>query len=352
MFGLISIWFVLTFNSALLAIDHDFNGGAVTSTTGVTSQPASLAFIRRQKQFSASVTSFEKTDFDFPELSSIEEDRPLSMRPVSVGSAFSTTYGGWSLLVFNTPFEFRAEQIISEVSLNSSSDFAILGESVVGLFSTGWKIGDNWGLGGSLLFSQTQTSSSTSSYVQNSSNEIFTISETREQSQQFQIAIGSLYVLDEFALGLRWISKPTIISSQGRSRIRATQTALPTGAPSFTDVRTRTKPELTIPHIIESGVRFGRSGFSYLLSHTYELTGLQTANLAFEYVGSWGTITTAVMASGVEKNTQRGWSFGFIKDHENFKWGVGPYFREVKGENSGDISVKTWGLLYSSEIRY
>jgi hypothetical protein len=333
-------------------VDQDFNGGSVTSTTGVTSQPASLAFIRREKRFSASVTSFDKTDFNFQGINSIEEDRPFTMKPLYVGSAFSTRYGGWSLLIVNAPYEYRTELIAESSGIQSLTDFKILGDALAAQISTGWQIGENWGLGGAFVLSHAQIQSGNTSYVSAPTIEIFSVSETRQEIKQVQAVLGALYVLDEFVFGLKWVSSPAVVSSQGKNRTRSTQTTLPTGAPTYTDIKTNEKPEINREQHIETGLRFGRNGFSYILSHDWESSGMNTLRFAFEYVGSWGTISSALSAANLDKAEQKGLTLGFIKDHENFKWGVGPYFREVKGANASDLSTRSWGVLYSSEIRY
>ena len=333
-------------------VDQDFNGGSVTSTTGVTSQPASLAFIRREKRFSASVTSFDKTDFNFKGVNSIEEDRPFTMQPLYVGSAFSTRYGGWSLLIVNSPFEYRTELIAEASGAQSLTDFKVLGDALAAQLSTGWKLGENWGLGGALVLAHAQIQSASTSFISAPTLELFTVSESRQEFKHIQAVLGTLYVLDEFVFGLKWVSSPSLISSEGKLRTRATQTALPTGAPSYTDVKSKDKPEISHDHTIESGVRFGRNGFSYILSHEWESSGLNTLRFAFEYVGSWGTISSSLSAADLDGAEQKGITLGFIKDHENFKWGVGPYYREASGAGANDLSTSSWGVLYSSEIRY
>ncbi|MFN8847981.1 MAG: hypothetical protein ACK5V3_04645 [Bdellovibrionales bacterium] len=348
--GLIS--FLLLLAPFSHGVDQDFNGGSVTSTTGVTSQPASLAFIRREKRFSASVTSFDKTDFDFQGVNSIEEDRPFTMKPLYVGSAFSTQYGGWSLLIVNAPFEYRSELIADTSGVQSLTDFKILGDALAAQISTGWQIGENWGLGGALILSHAQIQFANASFVSAPTVEIFSTSETRQEFKQIQAVLGTLYVLDEFVLGMKWVSSPAVVSSQGKTRTRSTQTALPTGAPNYTDTKSNLKPEISHDHRIETGLRLGRKGFSYILSHDWQSSGMNTLRFAFEYVGGWGTISTAVSAADLDQAAQKSLTLGFIKDHDNFKWGVGPYYREAKGANTNDLSTTSWGVLYSSEIRY
>lgn len=346
------IEYLLFFPILAFAVEHNFDGGSITATSGVTNQPASLAFVRRQKSFTASATTFEKFDFNIQQTASIEEERPFSMRPVSVGSAFSTTYGGWSLMIFNTPNDYRAEQSQISAGTDVQSDFALESDVVTGMFSTGWKLGDRWGLGGGLALSQLQSATRVNAFSRSATAEGFLNTEVRQELQQLQLLLGTMYVLDEFVFGLKWTSSPTKISASGKIRTRVLQTALPTGAPVYVDSKANSKPEMDNDFSVETGVRFGRNGFSYLLSHNYVSSGLQTVSFGFEYVGTWGTIATALSGADLDGNEQRTWSFGFIKDHENFQWGVGPYIREFHGSNQGDLTARAFGVLYSSEIRF
>jgi hypothetical protein len=331
-----------------MAIEYEFDGGQVTALGGITTQPAALGYLDTKYSFSASATSFEYTKYSLQNNSFEQNSAPLAMKPVFVGSAMSTSYGGWSFLVYSTQTEYRANLGSFDGVTTTDSDLTIRSSGFSALVSSALRVHANWSLGWGLVLSQLQTDATTLTANTATASKTLIDSESSTQATQAAMNMGFLYSSEEFVLGFKGTTPPALLARSGKLRTRT----VVTGTNTYTDTTENQAQNLDSDWTYEAGVRLGRTGFSYVLSDAFRSNGQHQYKFGFEYVATWGTIASGASYLNYKGNSASKLTVGFVKDHKNFKWGVGPYYQNNVNSDAGALNSRTYGVLYSSEIRY
>lgn len=331
-------WFFLTFISATIAqsTEHFFNYSDITSPGEITEFPANFGSFKQAMSFSGSLTALSRLSYR-PNLNSYQaESAPVSIEPRVLSSGLGKSWGGWGFVIKNN---VEKTKLVSE-TLESTEDLRFI-EVHLG---SGLKLSTNWNIGWSLSLENDQQVK-TEILTNSGSDTPVRFTDTQNEIFSTRIGFGFLYESESFLLGTHMQTPKGKLSRKGVAKTRAwsvSQNQIQRTDEKF-------DPESFSNWDLDIGVKFGTSGFSYSIADTYHFAGTHELKGGFEYVGSWGRISTGLSRHQQSNLSEWMWSLGYCRSQKEFEWGVGPYYKTISDRMVDRNEV---GVLYSSQINY
>ena len=328
---------ILLLTLALNATEHFFNYSDITAPGEITEFPANFGSFRKSISFSGALNALSRQSYR-PNINEFQTDAaPAQIEPRVLSSGLGQSWGGWGFVIKN---DVEKIKLLSETLESTAESRAI--EVHLG---AGLKLDPNWNIGWGISINNDQeikteiltNTASTDMPIQFHNNEFETFS-TRA-------GFGYLYETESVILGMHLQTPKVKLRQQGTIKSRAWSVS------QNQVIKSDTKQDLELISNwdLDLGVKFGTSGFTYSISDTYHFAGTHEVKGGFEFVGSWGRISTGLSRHQKSNQSEVSWSLGFCRSEKGFDWGVGPFYKILKDTLVDRDEV---GILYSSQINY
>lgn len=319
------------------ATEHFFNYSDITSPGDITEFPANFGSFRQGMSFSGSMNALTRMSYR-PNLNEFRAERsPMTIQPRVLSSGLGQSWGGWGFVIKNDieKIKLQSDALESTEDLRSIEMHLGSGLKLSPMFNIGW---------GLTLHNDQQLKSEIFSNAASTDTPLKFI-ESQKETFSTQIGFGFLMESDSFILGTHLKTPKIALSRTGMTKTRAWSLL----QNQFMKTDQNETPDFTSNFELDFGVKFGTKGFTFSVSDTYYFQGTHVLKGGFEYVGSWGRISTGVSRHQMANHSEVAWSLGFCRSEKEFDWGVGPYYRLFKDTQVDRDEV---GVLYSSQINY
>ncbi|MBL7545154.1 MAG: hypothetical protein JNL11_15155 [Bdellovibrionaceae bacterium] len=332
-----ALGFILLIVSTSYATEHYFNYSDITSPGDITEFPANFGSFHQGMSFSGSLNALNRFSYR-PNQAEYKADRaPIAIEPRVLSSGLGQSWGGWGMVLKNN---------VEKIKLQSDTLESV--EELRGIelhLGVGLKLSPMWNVGWGLTFNNDQQSKAET--LMNAANMDTPVKfiDTQKEFISAQVGFGFLMESESFILGTHLKTPKLLISDEGKVKTRAWSLM------QNQMIRQELNQGFDLKHNweLDLGVKFGTKGFTYSISDTYYFAGTHRLKGGFEYVGSWGRISTGLSRWQQANQSELAWSLGFCRSEKNFDWGVGPFYRVFKDTFVDRDEI---GVLYSSQINY
>lgn len=337
--------FSLYVNSFALATEHYFNYSDITSPGDITEFPANFGSFRKGMSFSGSLNALTRMSYR-PNQPEYKADQvPLTIEPRVLSSGLGQSWGGWGFVIKNDVEKIKLQSDV----LDSTEEL----RSIEIHLGAGLKLSPMWNIGWSLTINNDQKFKTETATDTLDTDKPFKFMETQYDSFSARAGFGFLMESEFFILGTHLKTPKSSLSKESRVKSRAwslvqNKMIRADSAQGF-DFNSGLDSDSGSHWQLDFGVKFGTKGFTYSLADTYYFEGTHGLKGGFEYVGSWGRISTGLSKFQQGKQRETTWSLGFCRSEKNFDWGVGPFYRLFQQPQVDRYEI---GVLYSSQINY
>jgi hypothetical protein len=319
------------------ATEHFFNFSDITAPGEITEFPANFGSFKQGMSFSGSLNALSRISYR-PNLNEFQTERvPITIEPRVLSSGLGQSWGGWGFVIKNDVEKVK----LRSDTLESTEDLRFI-EVHLG---SGLKLSPMFNIGWSLTFNNDQVLKT--EILSNAMDTDMPLRFVENQRETFstQVGFGFMMESESFILGTHLKSPKIAISKTGETKTRAWSLM----QNQFIKNDVKLEPDFKSNFELDFGVKFGTQGFTYSLSDTYYFEGTHAFKGGFEYIGSWGRISTGLSRHQKADHSEVLWSLGYCRSGKEFEWGVGPYYRLFKDQLVDRDEV---GVLYSSQINY
>lgn len=328
---------ILFLNPVVFATEHFFNYSDITAPGEITKFPANFGSFRQGMSFSGSLNALSRLSYR-PNLAEYKTDRsPIAIEPRVLSSGLGQSWGGWGFVIGNNVEKIK----LQSDALESTEDL----RSIEVHLGSGLKLSKMWNIGWSLTLNNDQKLKN--EVITNPAETDLPIRfiESQKEAYSTQIGFGFLMESESFTMGTHLKTPKVLVAQNGKLKSRAWSVSqnkvLKTDAEQSYD--------LTSNFELDFGVKFGTKGFTYSVADTYFFEGTHAVKGGFEYVGSWGRVSTGFSRHQKIEGSEFQWSVGFCRSEKEFDWGVGPFYRSFQETAVDRTEI---GVLYSSQINY
>lgn len=319
------------------ATEHYFNYSDITSPGDITEFPANFGSFRKGMSFSGSLNALTRMSYRPNSIEYKADQVPMTIEPRVLSSGLGQSWGGWGFVIKNDVEKIK----LQSDALESTEEL----RSIEVHLGTGLKLSQMWNIGWSLTLNNDQQLKTETVVNSADIDTPFKFTENQRESFSAQVGFGFLMESDAFILGTHLKTPKMLLSRDGHTKSRAWSLL------QNKMVRTDAIDNFNFDSNwqLDAGVKFGTKGFTYSLADTYYFEGSHRIKGGFEYVGSWGRISTGLSKLQQAEQSETTWSLGFCRSEKNFDWGVGPFYRLFQQTQVDRYEV---GVLYSSQINY
>lgn len=335
---MVKLFFSILFLARLVfATEHFFNYSDITAPGEITKFPANFGSFRHGMSFSGSLNALSRLSYK-PNLAEYKTDRsPIAIEPRVLSSGLGQSWGGWGFVIANDVEKIKLQSDAFESTEDLRSIEVHLG--------SGLKLSKMWNIGWSLTLNNDQRLKT--EVIANASDNDTPVkfNESQKEAYSTQIGFGFLMETDSFIMGTHLKTPKVVLTQNGQTKSRAWSLA----QGKIVKHEAEQSFGLISNFELDFGVKFGTKGFTYSLADTYYFEGTHEYKAGFEYIGSWGRVSTGFSRHQKVEGSEFQWSVGFCRSEKEFDWGVGPFYRTYQ-ESAVDRSEI--GVLYSSQINY
>lgn len=331
--------FLVVFFAALAShsTEHFFNFSDITAPGEITEFPANFGSFRQGLSFSGSLNALNRFSYR-PNLNEYQAEKgSISIEPRVLSSGLGQSWGGWGFVIKNNVEKIK---LLSD-TLESAAELRAI-EVHLG---SGLKLSERWNIGWSLQIDNDQELKTEIISRGASSDTPILYRDTQKEVFSARIGFGFLFETESFILGTHLNTPKGKLARNGVQKMRAWSTS----QNQVVKADSQLDPELISNWDLDFGIKFGTTGFTYSLSDTYHFAGTHELKGGFEYIGSWGRISTGLSRHQKSNQSEVLWSLGYCRSSKEFEWGVGPFYKIVKDTMVDQDEV---GVLYSSQINY
>ncbi len=322
---------------SLKATEHFFNYSDITAPGEITEFPANFGSFRKGMSFSGSLNAISRLSYR-PNINEFQTDTvPIRIEPRVLSSGLGKSWGGWGFVIKNNVEKIK---LLSETLERTDELRAIQVHLGAGL-----KLDSKWNIGWSISLNNDQEIKSEILTNITSSDRPIQFQNTENETFSTRAGFGFLYESESLILGTHLQTPKGKLSQQGTIESRAWSMSQNQVIKSDE----KQNLELISNWDLDFGIKFGTSGFTYSASDTYHFAGTHELKGGFEFIGSWGRVSTGVSRHQRSNQSEVSWSLGFCRSEKGFDWGVGPYYKIFKDTLVDRDEV---GILYSSQINY
>lgn len=331
------IFSILVVVSSGLATEHFFNYSDITAPGEITKFPANFGSFRQGMSFSGSLNALSRLSYK-PNQAEYKTDRsPVAIEPRVLSSGLGQSWGGWGFVIMNDVEKIK----LQSDTLESTEDI----RSIEVHLGSGLKLSKMWNIGWSLTLNNDQKIKTEVVTDVADIDTPFRFSESQKEAYSTQIGFGFLLESEPFILGTHLKTPKVLLTEDGKAKLRAwsvTQNRV---------IKTDDKQGygLVSNFELDFGVKFGTKGFTYSIADTYYFEGTHALKAGFEYIGSWGRVSTGFSRHQKIEGSEFQWSVGFCRSEKEFDWGVGPFYRTFQ---EAAVDRNEVGVMYSSQINY
>lgn len=320
-----------------LATEHFFNYSEITAPGEITEFPANFGSFQKAMSFSGSLNALSRLSYR-PNSSEYQTDQvPVTIEPKVLSSGLGKSWGGWGFVIKNN---------VEVIKLHSDFIESTEEQRTIELhLGSGLKLHENWNLGWGLSFENEQQLKTEIYTPASGANVPIQFQESQMELYSARVGMGFLYESESFILGTHLKSPKGSLTKKGLVKNR--QWSVSQNQVIKTDLEMDN--ELRSNWDLDVGIKFGTRGFTYSISDTIHFQGTHEIKGGFEYVGSWGRISTGLSRHQQANQSEVSWSLGYCRSEKEFEWGVGPYYKLFKDSLVDRDEV---GVLYSSQINY
>lgn len=331
---LLSFLFLAQF---VLATEHFFNYSDITSPGEITKFPANFGSFRHGMSFSGSLNALSRLSYK-PNMSEYKTDRtPVAIEPRVLSSGLGQSWGGWGFVITNDVEKIK----LQSDALESTEDL----RSIEVHLGSGLKLSKMWNIGWSLTLNNDQRLKTDVITDLNNTDKPLTYIESQKEAYSTQIGFGFLMETESFIVGTHLKTPKVLLTQNGKLKSRYYSVSQNKVIRDDNDQ----SYGLTSNFELDFGVKFGTKGFTYSIADTYFFEGTHALKAGFEYIGSWGRVSTGFSRHQRVEGSEFQWSVGFCRSEKEFDWGVGPFYRTFQDRAVDRNEV---GVLYSSQINY
>lgn len=337
-------------SSSALAVEEVFLGDSVTVLASpLTTQPAGLAWQPENWNLSASATSLQQTYQDVRGVSGFRpSNTPLKFVPVHIASGKGNGSSGWGFDLKSNTFEFRTLGETGDGTTTSKSDVLVQNDSVTASAGFGLKLASQWSVGANLNVSQMDINRATKTRSILAANAFYQDIEETSQTVFGTAGFGILFEAENLRWGLTAVTPSERLTHRGSRDTVIVNTATDQILESSASVPAFSVNQWTFA----TGVRLRLADFGFLhLRDGYLSSGRHTPAAGLQMPTRWGTFLGSFSAT-TDAGREYRLTAGLMQSSKTYDWGIGPSYTDSRGSETGSISTRTIGLLFSSEIRF
>lgn len=328
---------ILILAQAVLATEHFFNYSDITAPGEITRFPANFGSFRQGLSFSGSLNALSRLSFK-PNMSEYKTDRSsVAIEPRVLSSGLGKSWGGWGFVIANDVEKIK----LQSDTMESVEDL----RSIQLHLGSGLKLSKIWNIGWSLTLNNDQKLKNDVITDPNDTDTPLKYIESHKEAYSGQIGFGFLMETETFILGTHLKTPKVLLTQNGEVKHRYILVSQNKVVKSAAEQ----SYGLTSNFELDFGVKFGTKGFTYSIADTYFFEGTHALKAGFEYIGSWGRISTGFSRHQKIEGSEFQWSVGFCRSEKEFEWGVGPFYRTF---HDRAVDRNEIGVLYSSQINY
>lgn len=328
--------FVLSVSS-VLATEHFFNYSDITAPGEITKFPANFGSFRSGMSFSGSLNALSRLSYK-PNLAEYKTDRsPVAIEPRVLSSGLGQSWGGWGFVITNDVEKIK----LQSDALESTEDL----RSIQVHLGSGLKVSKMWNIGWSLTLNNDQRLKTQVITDPANIDMPLKFNESQKEAYSTQVGFGFLMESESLIIGTHLKTPKVLLTENGKMKSRSWSVSQNKIVKTDEDQAFG----LVSNFELDFGVKFGTKGFTYSIGDTYFFEGTHAIKGGFEYIGSWGRVSTGFSRHQKIHGSEFQWSVGFCRSEKEFDWGVGPFYRTYREEAVDRDEI---GVLYSSQINY
>lgn len=328
---------ILVLSSVVFATEHFFNYSDITAPGEITKFPANFGSFKHGMSFSGSLNALSRLSYK-PNLAEYKTDRsPVAIEPRVLSSGLGQSWGGWGFVIGNNVEKIK----LQSDAMESTEDL----RSIEIHLGSGLKLSQMWNIGWSLTLNNDQKLKTELITSPTDVDRPIRFVESQKEAYSTQIGFGFLMESDSIILGTHLKTPKVLVAQNGKLKSRYYSVTQNKVVKEDADQTY----DLSSNFELDFGVKFGTKGFTYSVSDTYFFEGTHALKAGFEYIGSWGRVSTGFSRHQKVQGREFQWSVGFCRSEKEFDWGVGPFYRTFQDTA---VDRNEIGVLYSSQINY
>lgn len=332
-----SVFTLLFFCLNAQGVEHFFNYSDITAPGEITQFPANFGSFRQGMSFSGALNAVSRLSYR-PNLNEYQvEKTPISVEPKILSSGLGKSWGGWGFVIKN---DVEKIKLLSD-KVESTEELRSLQLHL----GSGLKLDRHWNIGWNLAIDNDQQIKTEILSNSEASDTPIKFIDSQKESISVQVGFGFLFESESFILGTHLQTPKSKLSQTGLVKSRAWSLS----QNQVIKIDTKMDSDFLSNWDLDIGLKFGSRGFTYSIADTYHFTGTHETKVGFEYIGSWGRISTGLSRHQQSNQSEVTWALGFCRSQKDFDWGVGPFYKVFKDSLVDRDEV---GVIYASQINY